>query len=74
MSGIYDKAKDAVSNAAEAVKDKFKDMTGQSHEDRARDSAQSAWDETKEKAGEAKENAKGWAEEKYEKVEKQFKQ
>ncbi|CAJ0930209.1 unnamed protein product, partial [Mesorhabditis belari] len=70
MSGIYDKAKDAVTNAAEAVKDKFKDMTGQSHEDRARDSAKSAWDETKEKAGEAKENAK----EKYEKVEKQFKQ
>ncbi|CAJ0580188.1 unnamed protein product, partial [Mesorhabditis spiculigera] len=64
MSGIYEKTKDAVSNAAEAVKDKFQDMTGTTHEDRAKDNARSAWEETKDKAHDKKEDAKDWASDK----------
>ncbi|CAJ0569668.1 unnamed protein product, partial [Mesorhabditis spiculigera] len=64
MPGIIEKTKDAVSNAAEAVKDKMADLTGMSHEDRAKDSARSAWEETKDKAYDKKEDLKDWAHDK----------
>ncbi|CAJ0580569.1 unnamed protein product, partial [Mesorhabditis spiculigera] len=64
MSGIIDKTKDAVSNAAEAVKDKFQEMTGTTPADRAKDNAQDAWDQTKDKAHDKKEDAKDWASDK----------
>ncbi|CAJ0924593.1 unnamed protein product, partial [Mesorhabditis belari] len=64
MPGVIDKTKEAVSNAAEAVKDKFNDMTGNTHEERARDNAQSAWDQTKDKAQNKTEQAKDWASDK----------
>ncbi|CAJ0924580.1 unnamed protein product, partial [Mesorhabditis belari] len=70
MPGIIDKTKEAVSNAADAVKDKYHDLTDskEEHEERARESAQDAWDQTKDKAHCKKEQAKDWASEKLHKA------
>ncbi|CAJ0953349.1 unnamed protein product, partial [Mesorhabditis belari] len=64
MSGIMDKTKDAVSNAAEAVKDKFQELTGTTPADRAEDNAKAAWEQTKDEARDKKEQAQDWASEK----------
>ncbi|CAJ0580294.1 unnamed protein product, partial [Mesorhabditis spiculigera] len=68
MSGIYEKTKDAVCNAAEAVKDKVQELTGTTPADRAEDNARDAWEETKDKAHDKKEDAKDWASEKLHKA------
>ncbi|CAJ0569479.1 unnamed protein product, partial [Mesorhabditis spiculigera] len=66
MSGIIDKTKEAVSNAAEAVKDKYHDLTGEKeyHKEEAKEKAQDAWDQTKARACDKKEEAKDFAAEK----------
>ncbi|CAJ0953214.1 unnamed protein product, partial [Mesorhabditis belari] len=59
MSGVIDKTKEAVSNAAEAVKDKYHGLTGQKeeHKAEAKEQAGAAWEQAKDKMGATKDKA-----------------